>query len=105
MGLGKTLQALALLQKAKEIDGPQPTLVIAPTTVVFNWEAEIQKFTPDLTCLKISGADRKALFKEIPNHDIIITSYALVRRDMMVYQLTLNQRVCWRGVRIPEGAP
>ena len=82
MGLGKTLQALALLQKAKEVDGPQPTLVIAPTTVVFNWEAEIQKFTPGLSCLKIAGADRKSLFKEIPNHDIIITSYALVRRDI-----------------------
>ncbi len=82
MGLGKTLQALALLQKAKEVDGPQPTLVIAPTTVVFNWEAEIQKFTPGLSCLKIAGADRKALFKEIPNHDIVITSYALVRRDI-----------------------
>ena len=82
MGLGKTLQALTLLQKAKEVDGPMPTLVIAPTTVVFNWENEIQKFTPDLTCLKIQGADRKGLFKEIPNYDIIITSYALVRRDI-----------------------
>ena len=82
MGLGKTLQALAILQKAKEVDGPMPTLVVAPTTVVFNWENEIQKFTPDLTCLKIQGADRKALFKEIPNYDIVITSYALVRRDI-----------------------
>ena len=82
MGLGKTLQALSLLQKAKEVDGPQPTLVIAPTTVVFNWEAEIQKFTPDLSCLKISGADRKDLFKKIPDYDIVITSYALVRRDI-----------------------
>ena len=58
MGLGKTLQALALLQKAKEVDGPEPTLVIAPTTVVFNWESEIQKFTPGLSCLKLSGVDR-----------------------------------------------
>lgn len=82
MGLGKTLQALALLQKAKQVDGPMPTLVIAPTTVVFNWENEIQKFTPDLTCLKIQGSERKTLFKEIPNYDIIITSYALVRRDI-----------------------
>ena len=82
MGLGKTLQALALLKKAKEVDGPMPTLVIAPTTVVFNWENEIQKFTPDLTCLKIQGADRNSLFKEIPNYDIVITSYALVRRDI-----------------------
>ena len=82
MGLGKTLQALTLLQKAKDVDGPMPTLVICPTSVVFNWEAEIQKFAPELTCLKLSGIERKQLFKEIPNHDIIITSYALVRRDI-----------------------
>src|SRR5574344_2080758 len=82
MGLGKTLQALALLQKAKAVDGPQPTLVICPTSVVFNWESEIEKFVPDLTCLKLSGVDRKQFFKEIPNYDVIITSYALVRRDI-----------------------
>jgi len=82
MGLGKTLQALTILQKAKEVDGPMPTLVICPTSVVFNWEAEIQKFAPGLTCLKLSGIERKQLFKEIPNHDIVITSYALVRRDI-----------------------
>lgn len=82
MGLGKTLQALTLLQKCKDEDGPMPTLVICPTSVVFNWEAEIQKFTPDLTCLKLSGIERKSLFKEIQNHDIVITSYALVRRDI-----------------------
>ncbi len=82
MGLGKTLQALTVLQKAKEVDGPMPTLVICPTTVVFNWESEIQKFAPELSCLKLSGADRKALFKEIPNYDVVITSYALIRRDI-----------------------
>ena len=82
MGLGKTLQALAAIQKAKEVDGSAPTLVICPTTVVFNWEAEIQKFAPTLSCLKLSGVDRKNFFKEIPNHDVIITSYALVRRDI-----------------------
>ena len=82
MGLGKTLQALTVIQKAKDIDGPMPTLVICPTTVVFNWESEIQKFAPELTCLKISGTERKALFKKIPEYDIVITSYALVRRDI-----------------------
>ncbi|MBP3923663.1 DEAD/DEAH box helicase family protein [bacterium] len=82
MGLGKTLQALSVLQKAKEEDGQMPTLVIAPTTVVFNWENEIQKFAPTLSCLKLAGAERKALFKEIPNYDVVITSYALVRRDI-----------------------
>ena len=82
MGLGKTLQALTVLQKAKEVDGPAPTLVICPTTVVFNWESEIQKFAPGLSCLKLSGVERKQLFKEIPNYDVVITSYALVRRDI-----------------------
>ena len=82
MGLGKTLQALTAVQKAKEEDGPMPTLVICPTTVVFNWESEIQKFAPTLSCLKLAGVERKQMFKEIPNYDVIITSYALVRRDI-----------------------
>src|SRR5699024_2368998 len=82
MGLGKTLQALTAVQKAKEEDGPQPTLVICPTTVVFNWESEIQKFAPTLSCLKLAGVERKQMFKEIPNYDVVITSYALIRRDI-----------------------
>ncbi len=82
MGLGKTLQALTVLQKAKEVDGPMPTLVICPTTVVFNWESEIQKFAPELTCLKLSGTERRGLFKKIPEYDVVITSYALIRRDV-----------------------
>ena len=82
MGLGKTLQALAVIEKAKETDGPMPTLVICPTTVVFNWESEIQKFAPSLSCLKLSGTERKQMFKKIPEYDVVITSYALVRRDI-----------------------
>ena len=82
MGLGKTLQALTAIQKAKEVDGPCPTLVIAPTTVVFNWENEIQKFAPNLSCLKLQGGERKQFFKKIPEYDVVITSYALVRRDI-----------------------
>ena len=82
MGLGKTLQALALLQKAKEKNKKETSLVVCPTSVVFNWENEIEKFAPGLSCLKLSGTDRKELFKEIPKYDIVITSYALVRRDI-----------------------
>jgi superfamily II DNA or RNA helicase/phage pi2 protein 07 len=82
MGLGKTLQALTVLQKAKEEDGAMPALVIAPTTVVFNWESEIQKFAPTLSCLKLQGGERKQFFKKIPEYDVVITSYALLRRDI-----------------------
>ncbi|KKU15592.1 MAG: Snf2 family protein, partial [Microgenomates group bacterium GW2011_GWC2_45_8] len=59
MGLGKTLQALVLIQNSKKKLGKEPTLVIAPTSVVFNWEAEIEKFTPDLTVLNLTGSARK----------------------------------------------
>jgi len=82
MGLGKTLQALCLIEKAKEKHGKKPCLVVCPTTIVFNWEAEIEKFSPKLKCLKIAGADRKSLFKEIEDYDVVITSYALIRRDI-----------------------
>ena len=82
MGLGKTLQALALIQKAKEKDKQAPSLVICPTSVVFNWDSEIQKFAPGLKCLTLTGAERKELFKDIKKNDVIITSYALVRRDI-----------------------
>ena len=82
MGLGKTLQALALIQKAKEEDGEKPVLVVCPTSVVFNWESEIQKFAPTLSCLKLSGVERKNFFEKIPEHDVVITSYALIRRDI-----------------------
>lgn len=82
MGLGKTLQALTLIQKAKETDGKMASLVICPTSVVFNWEAEIKKFASGLKCLNLTGATRKGFFKKINDYDIVITSYALLRRDI-----------------------
>ncbi len=82
MGLGKTLQALALIQKAKEKNKQAPNLVVCPTSVVFNWENEIQKFAPKMKCLKLAGVERKEFFKDIDKYDVVITSYALVRRDI-----------------------
>ncbi len=82
MGLGKTLQTLTLLQKAKEKDGKKTNLVICPTSVVFNWENEIEKFAPNLKFLNLTGVDRKSKFKNIHKYDIVITSYALIRRDI-----------------------
>ena len=82
MGLGKTVQTLALLQKAKEKDTKKPNLVICPTSVVFNWEKEIEKFTPNLKYLTLTGPNRKDKFKDIDKYDVIITSYALIRRDV-----------------------
>ncbi len=86
MGLGKTVQTLALLQKAKEKDAKMPSLVICPTTVVFNWEKEIDKFAPNLKYLNLTGVLRKDKFKDISKYDVVITSYALVRRDIEVLE-------------------
>jgi len=82
MGLGKTIQTLALMQKAKEEHGNMPSLVLCPTTVVFNWENEVAKFTPGLKVVNLTGATRAGLYKEIKDADVVITSYALVRRDI-----------------------
>jgi superfamily II DNA or RNA helicase len=87
MGLGKTVQLLAFLRALKlSGQGTGPALVVCPSSLVFNWEAEARKFTPDLRVLALHGAERRALFAEIPAHDLIITSYALLRRDAEQYR-------------------
>ena len=85
MGLGKTLQALAWLAWLKERNtkNPKPSLVICPASVLHNWRREAERFTPDLKVLVLeSGAARHNLRKQIPQHDLIVTNYALLRRDL-----------------------
>jgi len=85
MGLGKTLQALAWLAWLKERNtkNPKPSLVICPASVLHNWRREANRFTPNLKVLVLeSGAARHNLRKQIPQHDLIVTNYALLRRDL-----------------------
>jgi superfamily II DNA or RNA helicase len=85
MGLGKTLQALAWLAWLKERNtkNPKPSLVICPASVLHNWQREAERFTPGLKVLVLeSGAARHNLRKQIPQHDLIVTNYALLRRDL-----------------------
>ena len=85
MGLGKTLQTLAWLAWLKERGGRQskPSLVICPASVLHNWRREASRFTPALRVLVLeSGAARHNLRKQIPQHDLIVTNYALLRRDL-----------------------
>jgi superfamily II DNA or RNA helicase len=96
MGLGKTLQTLAFLQLRATHAAPdiaqsgasvnRPTLVVCPTSLVFNWEAECRKFTPDLRALPIHGPQRRPLFDRMRDADLVITSYALLRRDAEFYK-------------------
>jgi superfamily II DNA or RNA helicase len=85
MGLGKTLQTLTWLAWLKErhSKNPKPSLVICPASVLHNWRREAEKFTPDMRVLVLeSGAARHNLRKQIPQHDLIVTNYALLRRDL-----------------------
>ena len=85
MGLGKTLQTLSWLAWLKERNGKnhKPALVICPASVLHNWRRETERFTPHLKVLVLqSGAARHNLRKQIPQHDIIVTNYALLRRDL-----------------------
>jgi superfamily II DNA or RNA helicase len=88
MGLGKTVQVLAFLRAGKQSGaGPiGPTLVVCPSSLVFNWEAEARKFTPSLRVLALHGAARGGLFAEMASYDLVITSYALLRRDAEHYR-------------------
>jgi superfamily II DNA or RNA helicase len=82
MGLGKTVQALALLAIEKEAGRlTSPALVVAPTSLMANWRRESEKFTPDFKVLTLQGADRKDKFDDIPNSDLVLTTYPLVARD------------------------
>jgi len=85
MGLGKTLQTLTWLAWLKEQNkkNPKPSLVICPASVLHNWRREAERFTPDMKVLVLeSGAARHNLRRQIPQHDLIVTNYALLRRDL-----------------------
>ena len=82
MGLGKTLQTLTWLSLPRiGARKKLPSLIVCPTSLVRNWQAEAEKFTPWMKTLAISGPDRAETFKHIPSADIVITSYALIQRD------------------------
>ena len=66
----------------RDRNGGLPSLVIAPTSVVLNWQREAAKFAPGLKVVVIQGANRKSKFREIPRADLVLTSYALVHRDL-----------------------
>ena len=85
MGLGKTVQALShlLLEKTSgRMNGP--CLIVAPTSLMFNWCAEAQRFAPDLKVLLLHGASRKLVYEDIVSHDLVLTTYPLLVHDQDV---------------------
>ncbi|NRA34474.1 MAG: SNF2 helicase associated domain-containing protein [Polyangiaceae bacterium] len=82
MGLGKTIQTIALFLSLKPDIKNFKALIVAPTSVVNNWKREIERFAPSLTTALWHGAGRKEQKDELSAANIIITSYALLRRDI-----------------------
>ncbi len=84
MGLGKTIQALALLRMHRTPSRTTnlPYLVVAPRSLVYNWIDEAARFTPDLGVLEYAGRDREALREQLPDADLVVTTYGTVRRDI-----------------------
>ena len=94
MGLGKTLQTIALLLSVKQEEKSVKALIVAPTSVVTNWVREIERFAPTLTVALWHGQQRKEQQDELETADVIITSYALLRRDEeMLKELDLTYAI------------
>ncbi len=87
MGLGKTIQALSLLLSMKEEGKDVKTLIVSPSSLVYNWKAECTKFTPSLKAVAVAGniKEREAILSSASSYDILITSYDLLKRDIALY--------------------
>lgn len=82
MGLGKTAQTLAHILTEKQAGRlDKPMLIVLPTSLIFNWQREAERFAPDLKVLKLQGPDRHSAFPLIPQHDVCLTTYPLLTRD------------------------
>ncbi|MBQ3864476.1 MAG: DEAD/DEAH box helicase, partial [Clostridia bacterium] len=83
MGLGKTVEVLALLRKVQEAEGGV-SLCVVPTSLLYNWLAEAERFTPNLRVLICQGNAQQRLsqLSEYSRYDLILTSYAQMRRDI-----------------------
>jgi SNF2 family DNA or RNA helicase len=82
MGLGKTVQTLALLQSEKEKGDLGTSLLIMPTSLIYNWEMEAAKFTPNLKILTYTGTLRVKDVSRFSKYDVVLTSYGITRLDI-----------------------
>lgn len=91
MGLGKTIQALAILQREINRTPKKTNMIVAPTSVIFNWEREMERFTPEITYLVHYGTRRSKDIRRIKKYPLILTTYGHLRRDVaFLKDLTMN---------------
>lgn len=90
MGLGKTLQAIIAITQ-KKIENPKSrSLIVCPTSLVYNWIAEFARFNPKIKTLPIDGtpSQRKRLLESLDEFDVVVTSYSLLQKDVEIYKKT-----------------
>lgn len=103
MGLGKTIQVIAYLLYRKQLipNDPYPILIICPTSVLGNWQREIERFAPNLPVIRHHGLNRasskESLKRNLSPHTVILTTYALARRDR-----EFLSQIEWGGVILDE---
>lgn len=88
MGLGKTLQAIIFLRKLIAEKTDAKILIVSPTSLVYNWEKEFQKFAPELKYIAVAESKKKRqeIMQNFDNYNIFITTYGLVRNDNDEYE-------------------
>ena len=83
MGLGKTIQTISFILSNKE----SKSLIVVPTSLIYNWISEFEEFAPSLNVAAINGSkeDREDIIKNIKSYDVVITTYNLLKRDLESY--------------------
>ena len=82
MGLGKTIQTLAMLQYQKEKGASNASLLIMPTSLIYNWQVEAKRFTPSLKIFNYTGTHREKNVAQFEGYDLVVTSYGTTRIDI-----------------------
>jgi SNF2 family DNA or RNA helicase len=97
MGLGKTIQVLSFI--SCEAERKLPCIVVAPTSIIYNWKIEAERFTPELKVLLVNGLKerRKLLILSCNNFDLVITSYGALKNDIEEYK-----KFCFSYIFIDE---
>ena len=97
MGLGKTIQSIAFIVSELAVirEKKQPVLIVCPSSLAYNWLYEFMKFSPEIEAIVVDGdvAERRALLRELNQHDVVITTYPLLRRDLSFYESQLFHTV------------
>ncbi|MCE1245525.1 MAG: SNF2 family helicase [Firmicutes bacterium] len=83
MGTGKTIQTIAFITSLRESEHPKtPDLVVMPRSLIFNWEREIEKFSPNMKVLTYTDKERNQSVESIMKYDVVFTTYGLMMRDI-----------------------